>query len=72
MNCHNMWKCSVQLDICNQYFQRREKTEDTVKRKKENAETEWVLCSEDWRDVMIMYVPDLNNIPIEENYADIS
>ena len=43
-----------------------------MKRKKENAETEWVLCSEDWRDIMITYVPDLNNIPIKENYADIS
>ena len=42
------------------------------KEKKENAETEWILCSEDWRDIMITYVPDLNNIPIEENYADIS
>ena len=41
-----------------------------MKRKKGNAETEWVLCSEDWRDIVIMYVPELNNIPIEENYAD--
>ena len=40
--------------------------------KPEHAQTKWVLCSEDWRDVMIMYIPDLNNIPIEENYADIS
>ena len=37
-----------------------------------NAENEWVLCSEDWRDIVIMYVPELNDIPIEENYADIS
>ena len=43
-----------------------------MKRKKENAETEWILCSEDWRDIVIMYVPELNDIPIEENYADIS
>ena len=51
-----------------------EKTEDTRKRKenKENAETECVLCSEDWRDIVITYVPDLNDIPIEENYAEIS
>ena len=39
--------------------------------KAEHTQTEWVLCSEDRRDV-IMYVPDLNNIPIEENHADIS
>ena len=38
----------------------------------ENAETEWVLCSADWRDIVIMYVPECNDIPIEENYADIS
>ena len=34
--------------------------------------TKWVLCSEDWRDIVIMYVPELNDIPIEDNYADIS
>ena len=39
--------------------------------KPEHMQTDWVLCSEDWRDTVIMYVPDLNNIPIEENYADI-
>ena len=41
-----------------------EKSEDTMKRKekKENAETEWVLCSEDWRNIVIMYVPQLNDI----------
>ena len=48
-------------------------TEGTMKRKeKKNADTEWVLCSEDWRDVVIMYIPNLNNIPIEENCVDIS
>ena len=40
--------------------------------KPEHTRTKWVLCSEDWRDVVIMYVPDLNNILIEENYGDIS
>ena len=40
--------------------------------KPEHAQTECILCSEDWRDVVIMYVPDLNNIPIEDNYAEIS
>ena len=38
----------------------------------EHKETEWVLCSEDWRDIVIMYAPQINNIPIEDNYADIS
>ena len=34
--------------------------------------TEWVLCSEDWRDIVIMYVPQINDIATEDNYADIS
>ena len=38
----------------------------------EHTKTEWVICSEDWRDIVIMYVPQMNNIPIEDNYADIS
>ena len=40
--------------------------------KSEYIQTEWVLCSEDWRDIVITYVPQLNNIPIEDNYAEIS
>ena len=40
--------------------------------KPEHVQTEWVLCSKDRRDVVIMYVPGPNNIPIEENYAEIS
>ena len=40
--------------------------------KPEHVQTKWVLCSEDWRDVVIMHVPDFNNMPIEENYAEIS
>ena len=42
-----------------------------TKEKKQKAETEWVLCSEDWRDIIITYVPNLNNTPIEENYVEI-
>ena len=38
----------------------------------EHTQTEWVLCSEDWRDIVIMYVPQINNIAIEDNYAEIS
>ena len=38
----------------------------------EHTQTEWVLCSEDWRDIVIMYVPQLNNIPKDDNYAEIS
>ena len=45
---------------------RDHKTESQYKK------TEWVLCSEDWRDIVIMYVPELNNISIEDNYAEIS
>ena len=50
-----------------------EKTEDTMKSKeKKNAETEWVLCSEGWRDIVITYVPELHDMPSEDTYADIS
>ena len=56
-----------------------EKIEDTMKKKKtktqkkqNHTKTEWVLCSKDWRNIVIMYVPELNDIPVEDNYADIS
>ena len=38
----------------------------------EHTRTEWVLCSEDWKDIVITYVPQINNIVIGDNYADIS
>ena len=38
----------------------------------DHTQTEWVLCSEDWRDIVITYVPQLNDIAIEDNYANIS
>ena len=38
----------------------------------EKQKTEWVLCSEDWTDIVIMYVPQLNSVPIEDNYSEIS
>ena len=41
-------------------------------KKDEKQKTQWVLCSEDWRDIVITYVPQLSNIPIEDNYAEIS
>ena len=40
--------------------------------KSKHTKTEWVLCSEDWRDTVITYVPQSNNIAVENNYADIS
>ena len=40
--------------------------------KLEHTQTEWVLWSDDWRDTVITYVPQLNNIPIEDNYGEIS
>ena len=36
------------------------------------TQTEWVLCSEDWRDIVITYVLQLNDMAIEDNYANIS
>ena len=44
----------------------------TMKLTQNMQKTECVLCSEDWRDIVIMYVPHINNITIEDNYADIS
>ena len=32
----------------------------------------WVLCSENWKDLMIIAVPELNTHPIESNYSDVS
>ena len=50
--------------------------EDRMKKKRmkkdERLKTEWALCSEDWRDIVIMYVPQINDIATEDNYADIS
>ena len=37
-----------------------------------STQTEWVLFLEDWQDIVITYVPQLNNILIEDNYAGIS
>ena len=50
---------------------KRDKRRD-YEAKSKHTKTEWVLCSEDWRDIVITYVPQLNNIPIEDNYANIS
>ena len=47
------------------------------KRKKRDVRSkltknEWVLCSEDWKDIVIMYVPQISDISMEDNYVDIS
>ena len=39
--------------------------------KSKHTKTERVLCSEDWRDIVITYVPPLNSIPIKDDYTDI-
>ena len=42
------------------------------KRSKNSQEkTEWALCSRDSRDIVITYVCNLNNIPMENNYKHI-
>ena len=50
---------------------KRDKDRDH-KAEPKHTKTEWVLCSEDWRDIVIMYVPQLNDIAIMDNYANIS
>ena len=52
-------------------MKKRDKRRD-YETKSKYTKTECVLCSEDWRDIIITYVPQLNNIPIENNYAGIS
>ena len=36
------------------------------------TKTEWVLCSEDWTDIVITYVMQIHDIVVDDNYADIS
>ena len=44
--------------------------EDRMKKKRTKPTmTEWVLCSEDWRDIVVTHVLQINNIAIEDNYA---
>ena len=38
----------------------------------ENPMLHWVLCSERWEDIVIIAVPELNTILIENNYPDVS
>ena len=52
--------------------QRKEERQRDYESESEHIQTEWVLCSDGWRDIVIMYVPQLNNIPIEDNYAELS
>ena len=56
-------------DFSGEEMKRKIKNRDA---KSKHTRTEWVLCSEDWQDIVITYVPQLNNIPTEDNYADIS
>ena len=32
----------------------------------------WVLCPENWEDLVIIVIPDLNTTPIEGNYSNVS
>ena len=38
----------------------------------EKSMLHWVLCSENWEDLIVIAVPELNTIPIESNYLDTS
>ena len=35
-------------------------------------ETECILCSEDWQDIVIIYIPQLNHPHFEDNYVTLS
>ena len=38
----------------------------------ENPTLHWVLCSERWEDIVIIAVPELDTILIENYYLDVS
>ena len=38
----------------------------------ENPMLHWVLCSERWKDIVIIAVPELNTTLVENNYSDVS
>ena len=38
----------------------------------ETLKCECVLCSENWQDFVVIYVPQLNDMPIDNNYANVS
>ena len=37
-----------------------------------HSQTEWVLCSDDWQDIVITYVSQLSDTPFQDNYVGIS
>ena len=39
---------------------------------RQHPQTEWVLCSDDWQDIVITYIPQMDNTPIEHKNADMS
>ena len=63
-----VWKRTIQLKSKGK---KRDKGRDYEAESK-YTKTEWVLCLEDRRDIVIMYVSQLNDIAIEDNCANIS
>ena len=37
-----------------------------------HQQTEWVLHSDDWQDIVITHIHQCNDTPIEDNYTDLS
>ena len=37
-----------------------------------HLQTEWVLCSDDWQNIVMTDIPQFNDTPIEDNYVDMS
>ena len=50
---------------------KRKRMKKTRIKKDERQKTEWLLCSDDWRDTVIMYVTQINDIAIKVNYSNI-
>ena len=65
--------CSVNSTYAFSIFSGEEKRkEKMMDDTSEHAQTESILCSEEWWDVVITFIPQLNDILIEDNYSDIS
>ena len=57
----------IQRNLAQKIWAKREPGLTAVRLKRDPP-----VCSEDSRDIIITYVPELNDIPIDENYTEVS
>ena len=46
-------------------------SESDISSTQRTSKYEWVLCSENWQDVVIIHIPQLNVTPVENNYVNL-